>query len=129
MYVVKKWFIILSIFFITCARLKTWIVLLLPLPCTDCWFRLWECMVVTQALFLCCLIICCTVIQNQWSPLEIQPFLCTKNVRFFSVAQFWVISSTEALKPVCCKKWQKIVPDQLLVWGIRALLIFWVVSN
>ena len=25
------------------------------------------------------------------------------------------------LEPVCCKKRQKIVPDQLLVWGIRAL--------
>ena len=26
-----------------------------------------------------------------------------------------------ALELDCCKKWQKIVPDQLLVWGIRAL--------
>ena len=24
------------------------------------------------------------------------------------------------LEPLCCKKRQKIVPDQLMVWGIRA---------
>ena len=24
----------------------------------------------------------------------------------------------QPLEPVCCKKWQKIVPDHLLVWGI-----------
>ena len=33
------------------------------------------------------------------------------------------------LEPVCCKKRQKIVPDQLLVWGIRALWRFWMVPN
>ena len=33
------------------------------------------------------------------------------------------------LEPVCCKKWQKIVPDQLLLWGIRALWRFWMVPN
>ena len=27
------------------------------------------------------------------------------------------------LELVCCKKWPKIVPDQLLVWGIRALKV------
>ena len=30
----------------------------------------------------------------------------------------------EWLEPVCCKKRQKIIPDQLLVWGIRALRRF-----
>ena len=25
------------------------------------------------------------------------------------------------LEPVCCKKWQKLVPDQLLVWGVGDL--------
>jgi hypothetical protein len=33
------------------------------------------------------------------------------------------------LEQVCCKKWTKIVPDQLLVWGIRALWSFWMVLN
>ena len=30
------------------------------------------------------------------------------------------VKAVEGLEPLCCKKWQKIVPDQLLVWGIRA---------
>ena len=29
--------------------------------------------------------------------------------------------SQDILEPVCCKKRPKIVPDQLLVWRIRAL--------
>ena len=33
------------------------------------------------------------------------------------------------LVPICCKKRQKIVPDQLLVWGIRTLWRFWMVPN
>ena len=33
------------------------------------------------------------------------------------------------LEPVCCKKRQNIVPEQLLVWGIRALWRFWMVPN
>ena len=33
------------------------------------------------------------------------------------------------LEPVSCKKRQKVVPDQLLVWGIRALWRFWMVPN
>ena len=32
-------------------------------------------------------------------------------------------------KTVCCKRRPKIVPDQLLVWGIRALWRFWMVPN
>ena len=35
----------------------------------------------------------------------------------------------QLLEPVRCKKRQKIVPDQLLVWGIRALWRFWMVPN
>ena len=30
-------------------------------------------------------------------------------------------STKEILEPVCCKKQQKIVLDQLLIWEIRAL--------
>ena len=30
------------------------------------------------------------------------------------------VCKKKELQPVCCKKRQKIVPDQLLVWGIRA---------
>ena len=36
------------------------------------------------------------------------------NIRFFGGIKV-------ALEPVCCKKRPKIVPDQLLVWVIRAL--------
>ena len=32
-----------------------------------------------------------------------------------------IMLQVRVLEPVCCKKRQKIVPDQLLVWGIRAL--------
>ena len=32
-----------------------------------------------------------------------------------------IFGQNDNLKPVCCKKRQKIVPDQLLVWGIRAI--------
>ena len=33
------------------------------------------------------------------------------------------------LEPVCCKEGPKIDPDQLLVWGIRALWRFWMLPN
>ena len=39
------------------------------------------------------------------------------------------LASNKVLEPVCCKKRQKIFPDQLLVWGIRALWSFWMVPN
>ena len=37
--------------------------------------------------------------------------------------------SINMVEPVCCKKRPKIVPDQLLVWGIRVLWRFWMVPN
>ena len=33
------------------------------------------------------------------------------------------------LEPVCCKKWPKIVPDQLIVWRVGDLWRTWLIQN
>ena len=33
------------------------------------------------------------------------------------------------LEPACCKKWQKIVPDQLLIWEVGDLWRIWKIPN
>ena len=50
------------------------------------------------------------------------------------LSDFWqakvtIIWPSAKLETVCCKKLPKIVPDQLLVWEIRAFWRFWTVSN
>ena len=43
-------------------------------------------------------------------------YFFTQPLRFESKAKM----TQNWLEPVCCKKWQKIVPVQLLVWGVGA---------
>ena len=51
-----------------------------------------------------------------WFSSKVFPKYCIGNILFFTHNPFVC-----DLEPVCCKKRPKIVPDQLLVWGIRAL--------
>ena len=68
-------------------------------------------------------------------PLQIIPIISiNRKSILFSLVSLRASSVTSlmvctVLEPVCCKKRPKIVPGQLLVWGIRTLWRFWMVPN
>ena len=56
------------------------------------------------------------ILANEGSPIVLAKVDCTVET---SLAKKYGIKSF--LEPVCCKKRQKIVPDQLLFWGVGDL--------
>ena len=64
----------------------------------------------------------CLANPNHWSKMTLKS-------SSYLLPKFCTVPLTIALEPICCKKRPKIVPDQLLVWGIRALWRFWMVPN
>ena len=68
----------------------------------------------------------CTYYQKTVYELGIACFLIPKCkggqlISFITSLKISNMMGTTILEPVCCKKRPEIVPDQLLVWGIRAL--------